>query len=51
MEAVIQRLDRLSQEEARMTAANTLEVVHGLFTNMKEFMDGAAAWFDGLLND
>ncbi|KAI9454798.1 hypothetical protein F5148DRAFT_415117 [Russula earlei] len=30
VEAVLQRLDRLSQEEARMTVAQTLGVVHGL---------------------
>jgi hypothetical protein len=51
IEAVLQRLDRLTQEEARMTAANTLEVVHGLFNNLKEVMDGARALFEGLLND
>ena len=41
VEAILQRLDRLTQEEARMTAAHTLEVVHGLFNNLKEVMDGA----------
>jgi hypothetical protein len=40
VEAVLQRLDRLTQDEARMTAAQTLEVVHGLLQNMKVFMDG-----------
>jgi hypothetical protein len=40
IEAVVQRLDRLTQEEARMTAAKTLEVVHGLVKNMKVVMDG-----------
>lgn len=43
VEAILQRLDRLTQEEARMTAAHTLEVVHGLFNNLKEVMDGAQA--------
>jgi hypothetical protein len=38
-EAILQRLDRLTQEEARMTAAQTLEVVHGLFNNLKAVMD------------
>jgi hypothetical protein len=41
VEAILQRLDRLTQEEAQMTVANTLEVVHGLFNNLKEVMDGA----------
>jgi hypothetical protein len=40
VEAILQRLDRLTQEEARMTAAQTLEVVHGLFQNMRGVMDG-----------
>lgn len=38
-EAVLQRLDRLTQEEARMMVAQTLEVVHGLFNNLKAVMD------------
>jgi hypothetical protein len=41
VEAVLQRLDRLTQDEARMTAAQTLEVVYGLVQNMKVVMDGA----------
>ena len=41
VEAVLQRLDRLTQEEARVTAAHTLEVVHELFDNLKVAMDGA----------
>jgi hypothetical protein len=41
VEAVLQRLDRLTQEEARMTVAHTLEVVHGLLDNVKVVMDGA----------
>jgi hypothetical protein len=40
IEAVLQRLDRLTQDEARMTAVQTLEVVYGLVQNMKEVMDG-----------
>jgi hypothetical protein len=40
VEAVLQRLDRLTQDEARTTAAQTLEVVYGLLQNMKVFMDG-----------
>jgi hypothetical protein len=41
VEAVLQRLDRLTQEEARVTASHTLEVVHGLFDNVRVAMDGA----------
>ena len=41
VEAVLQRLDRLTQEEARLTVAHTLEVVHGLFSNLRVVMDGA----------
>jgi hypothetical protein len=40
VEAVLRRLDRLTQDEARMTAVQTLEVVYGLFQNMKEVMNG-----------
>ena len=40
VEAVLQRLDRLTQEEARITAAQTLEVVHGLMQNMRVVLDG-----------
>jgi hypothetical protein len=41
VEAVLQRLDRLTQDEARTAAAQTLDVVHGLVQNMKVVMDGA----------
>ena len=41
IEAVLHRLDRLTQDEARMTAAQTLGVVHGLVGNMKVIMEGA----------
>src|SRR5713101_9741926 len=41
IEAVLQRLDRLTQDEARITVAQTLGVVHGLVGNVKEIMDGA----------
>jgi hypothetical protein len=40
VEAVLQRLDRLTQEEARMTVAHTLQVVHGLFDNLRAVMKG-----------
>jgi hypothetical protein len=41
VESVLKRLDRLTQEEARMTVVQTLEVVHGLMGNMKVVMNGA----------
>jgi len=37
---VLQRLDRLTTEESRVTAAQTMEVVYGLFKDMKVVMDG-----------
>ena len=40
IEAVLQRLDRLTQEEARITVAQTLGVVHGLVGNVKIMMEG-----------
>ena len=40
IEAVLQRLDRLTQDEARITVAQTLQVVCGLVKNMKVVMDG-----------
>ena len=40
IEAVLQRLDRLTQDEGRTTAAQTLEVVYGLFQNMRVVIDG-----------
>ena len=41
IEKVLQRLDRLTQDEARMTVTQTLGVVHGLVENMKVVMEGA----------
>ena len=40
IEAVLHRLDRLTQEEGRMTVAQTFEVVYGLVNNVKVVMDG-----------
>jgi len=40
VEAVLQRLDLLTQDEARTTAAQILEVVYGLVQNMSVVMDG-----------
>ena len=41
VEVILQRLDRLTHEEARTTATQTLEVVYGLVKNIKVVMDGA----------
>jgi hypothetical protein len=41
VEAILQRLDRLTQEEAKTTATQMLEVVYGLVKNIKVVMDGA----------
>ena len=41
VEAVLMRLDRLTQEEARITVAQTLGVVHGLVRNVRIIMEGA----------
>src|SRR6266481_3224169 len=40
IEAMVQRLDRLTQDEARQTVALILKVVHGLVENMKVVMGG-----------
>jgi hypothetical protein len=40
VEAVLRRLDRLTQEEARMTVVQTLGVVHGLVGSVKVVMEG-----------
>jgi hypothetical protein len=40
VEAVLQRLDRLTVVEARITAVQTLEVVYGLVQDMRVVMDG-----------
>ena len=39
MEAILLRLGRLTQDEARTTAAQSLEVVHGLVQNVNVVMD------------
>jgi len=40
VEAVLQRIDRLTFDEARTTAEQTLEVVYGLVQNMRTVIDG-----------
>jgi hypothetical protein len=39
VEATLQRLDRLTDDEARATAAQTLEVVYLLVQNVKVVME------------
>ena len=46
VQAVLQRLDRLTAEESRMTATPILEVVCGLFNNMKMVMEGTEMSLD-----
>ncbi|KAN0116575.1 hypothetical protein V8E52_005719 [Russula decolorans] len=46
IEAILQRLDRLTEDEARMTAAQTLEVVYGLFQNMRDVVDDGKTSFN-----
>jgi hypothetical protein len=46
IETVLERLDRLTQDEARMTVTQTLGVVHGLMGNMKVVMEGAQLLYD-----
>jgi hypothetical protein len=41
IEAVLQRLDRLTQDEARISVAQTLGVVHSLVGNVKTVLTGA----------
>ena len=48
IEAVLQRLDRLTQEEGRMTLAHTFEVVHCLMNNVKVVMNGMQGLFSWL---
>jgi hypothetical protein len=43
IESILRRLDRLTQEEARMMDAQILEVVYGLMNNMKVVMNGGEA--------
>jgi hypothetical protein len=40
IETVLHRLDRLTLDEARTTAAQTLEVVYGLIENVRRVMNG-----------
>lgn len=40
-EVVLQRLDRLTVEESRVSDYRVLHVIRGLFHNMQVVMDGA----------
>ena len=40
MRAMVQRLDRLTRDEARQTVAQIFKLVHGLIENMKVVMNG-----------
>src|SRR5712691_2469181 len=40
IEAVLQRLDRLTLDEARATGAQTLQVVYGLLQHRRVVLDG-----------
>ncbi|KAH9956737.1 hypothetical protein BC827DRAFT_1157651 [Russula dissimulans] len=48
IEMVLKRLDRLTLEEARMSATQTLEVVYGLVKNMKVVMDDGTLLMDDI---
>lgn len=43
---MLQRLDLLTKEELGMTATQTLEVVNGLFKDMKTVIDGMETLLD-----
>lgn len=40
IESVLQRLDRLTGEESKVTVAQTLDVICGLVNNMEVVMEG-----------
>ena len=46
IEAVLQRLDQLTQDEAQMTVAQTLGVVHSLVGNIRVVLEGAEFFYD-----
>jgi hypothetical protein len=50
IEATIQRLDRLTLDEGRATAAQTLEVVYGLVQQKRAIMDGESSICPTLLS-
>jgi hypothetical protein len=46
VEVVLQRLDRLSQDEVLITAAETLSAVHGLVNDTRVVMGGTQSMLD-----
>ena len=50
VEAVLQKLDRLTQDEARVTVTQTLGVVHGLVGNVRLVMEGTRCSHDRMAN-
>jgi len=46
VETVLQRLDRLTQDETRITVAQTLSVVHGLINNTRVVMEGGQSFLN-----
>ena len=46
IEAVLQRIDRLTQDEARITAPEILNVIHGLVQCMRVVMEGEQSHLD-----
>ncbi|KAH9978330.1 hypothetical protein BJV74DRAFT_141737 [Russula compacta] len=48
IETVLHRLDRLTPEEAQMTAVQTLMVVHGLVENLRQVMSDGLASNEGI---
>ncbi|KAI9459821.1 hypothetical protein F5148DRAFT_275263 [Russula earlei] len=48
VEAVLQRLDRLTLEESRTTVAQTLEVIYGLVNNMEVVMEDGKSSTDDI---
>jgi len=41
VERILQRLDRLTSDEARQTVTPTLEIIYGLVNNLSLVMQGA----------
>jgi hypothetical protein len=48
IENILHRLDRLTLDEARMTGTQTLQVVHGLVSNIKLVMGGTGSLLSSL---
>jgi hypothetical protein len=46
VEVVLQKLDRLTQDESRMAVTQTLGIVHGLVGNVRVVMEGTQRFHD-----